>query len=128
MHQVGGNKTTVYTRALRPPLTNEYFMQAILVSDEELAQLRALVPKQVESLRGVLLALEHPVPDLAGFLFDIEEIVSRARDGSSYINEDFPEFLEALEQSRVAYAKGMAARKALASIAGAIVAEGANHG
>lgn len=80
-------------------------MQAILVSNEELAQLRALVQQQGENHRLLRLALGHPVPNLAEFLPHLDELINRARDGSRYIDEDFPELLKALELCALALAR-----------------------
>jgi hypothetical protein len=72
-------------------------MPAIVLTDSEIADLRKLLDSQTSGFAKTGIALAHPLPDLTDFMSDIREIVSRARDGSSYISEDFHMFLTALD-------------------------------
>lgn len=73
-------------------------MPAIILTDEELAALQTLVSSRGDGFATTTVALAHPFVDLTDFTSDIHEIVSRARDGSSYISEDFEDFLKALSK------------------------------
>ena len=77
-------------------------MNAVLLTDEELVQLQAMVQQQ-GSMQCIQVALAHPLPNLAKYHSDLAEVISRARDGSSYINEDFGDFLAVFEAWRSAY-------------------------
>lgn len=89
-------------------------MHAILMSDEDLAKFKLLVSQQGEAHKHLEAVLAHPLPNLTAYLSDLAEVINRARDGSSYIDEDFGDFLEAVEAARPAYANAIAARKAAA--------------
>lgn len=72
-------------------------MPVIVLTTEEIDSLRGFLAQQAKGFTRTKVALAHPLPDLTDFMSDIHEIVSRARDGSSYISEDFEEFLAALK-------------------------------
>ena len=87
-------------------------MHAVLLTEDELAHLQALVKQQGSTDKSLETALAHPVPNLVEHHWDIEEIISRARDGSSYIDEDFGDFLNVLKTAVAAHKGAVAARKA----------------
>lgn len=89
-------------------------MPAIVLTDAELAALTALVAQQKEGFETIAVSLAHPFPDLSDYSSDLWEIISRARDGSSHISEDFEDFLNALEAVDEQSKKFAKARKKVA--------------
>lgn len=86
-------------------------LQAVLLTAPEIeALLETLRRRGDESLAGAVHALRNPIPDLAAYQDDIRELVSRARDASSYIDEDFPDFLAELKGVRQPYAAAVEGR------------------
>lgn len=85
-------------------------LQSVLLTAHEIEALRDHLSRGADGLESVVQALEHPVPNLAAYQSDIREIVSRARDGSGYITEDFGGFLEELDTLAPAYKAALAAR------------------
>lgn len=73
-------------------------MPAIILTDEEISALQTLVSAQKDGFATTKVALARPFVDLSDFSSDIRELVSRARDGSSHISEDFEDFLKALKE------------------------------
>ena len=73
-------------------------MPAVILTENEISALQTLISAQGDSFASTKVALAHPFVDLTDFTSDIHEIVSRARDGSSYISEDFEDFLKALSK------------------------------
>lgn len=86
-------------------------LRAVLLTNNEIAQLQKLISGAEPGLAQVPHALAHPIENLAAFRGDFSELISRARDASAYIDEDFPELLKTLAALGPAYSAALAPRK-----------------
>ena len=84
-------------------------MKAVLLTDEQISQL-VLLNQQHGNDTGIASALAQPFLNLLEYHEELTEIISRSKDGSSYIDEDFGDFLELWTTARRDYKNMMSAR------------------